>query len=77
MMQLKADGTPNAAYYKKPMNEQQAFSEELVEGVSCTQTMSICARCLSLPMHPYMKDEQIQAVCDSVKKCLCESLQVA
>lgn len=68
MVQLRTDGIPNAIYYKKPMHEQLAFSGKLVETVSCAQTMSICERCLSLPMHPYMEDEQIQAVCDSVKK---------
>ena len=66
--QLGADGIPNAIYYKKPMHEQLAFSKNLAEAVSCAQTMSICERCLSLPMHPYMEDEQIQEVCDSVER---------
>ena len=68
MAQLKADGIPSAVYYKKPMHEQQAFAEGLIEAASYAQTQDICERCLSLPMHPYMEDEQIQAVCDSVKK---------
>lgn len=70
MAQLKADGIPNAVYYKKPMHSQQAFAEGLIEAVSYAQTESICMRCLSLPMHPYMEEAEIQAVCESVRKAL-------
>lgn len=70
MAQLKADGIPCAVYYKKPMHEQQAFAKGLTEAVSCAQTKSISERCLSLPMHPYMEDGQIRAVCESIRKAL-------
>lgn len=70
MAQLNNDGIPSAVYYKKPMHEQQAFAEGLIEAVSCTRTKSICERCLSLPMHPYMEDEQIQSVCESVRRAV-------
>lgn len=68
MEQLRADGIPSAVYYRKPMHEQQAFAGKSAEDVSCAQAESICERCLSLPMHPYMKEEQVQAVCESIKK---------
>lgn len=70
MAQLKADGIPNAVYYKKPMHSQQAFANGLTEAVSCARTESICERCLSLPMHPYMEEAEIRAVCESVRKAL-------
>ena len=67
---LKAEGIPTAVYYKKPMHRQQAFADHLVEAVSCRNTNNICERCLSLPMHPYLEEEQIRAVCDGIKKAL-------
>ena len=68
--QLKADGIPSAVYYKKPMHRQQAFAKALTEAVSCVQTEGICEKCLSLPMHPYMEETEIHAVCESVRKAL-------
>ena len=70
MAQLKAEDIPSAVYYKKPMHEQQAFADGLIEAASYVQTESICERCLSLPMHPYMDDMQIEAVCDSITRVL-------
>lgn len=63
---LKEAGIPTAVYYKKPMHLQQAFAGNLIEAVSCTQTGEICERCLSLPMHPYLEEEQIEAVCERI-----------
>lgn len=70
MARLKADGIPSAVYYKKPMHRQDAFAGQLVSAVPCENTDYICERCLSLPMHPYMEDEEIAAVCSSLKDCL-------
>ena len=66
MAALKEAGIPTAVYYKKPMHLQQAFAGRLVEAVPCTQTEDICERCVSLPIHPYLVEEQIAAVCERV-----------
>ena len=63
---LKEAGIPTAVYYKKPMHLQQAFAGHQIEAVPCVQTEEICERCLSLPMHPYLDEEQIEAVCGQV-----------
>ncbi len=70
---LRENGIPSAVYYKKPMHMQQAFSDRQVEAVSCTRTASICERCLSLPMHPYLEDAQIEAVCGSIREALAQA----
>lgn len=66
MASLKDVGIPTAVYYKKPMHLQQAFAGQLIEAVPCIQTEDICKRCVSLPMHPYLEEEQIEAVCRQV-----------
>lgn len=67
---MKADGIPSAVYYRKPMHRQGAFAENLIQAVSCENTEYICDRCLSLPFHPYMREAEIEAVCDSVKRAI-------
>ena len=66
MAALKEAGIPTAVYYKKPMHLQQAFAGHLIEAVPCVRTEEICQRCVSLPMHPYLEEEQIEAVCGQV-----------
>ena len=66
MADLKEAGIPTAVYYKKPMHLQQAFEGCQVEAVSCAGTEEICGRCVSLPMHPYLEEAQIAAVCERI-----------
>ncbi len=68
--QMKADGIPSAVYYKKPMHRQDAFAAKLIEAVPCENTEYICARCLSLPFHPYLQEAEIEAVCESIKSAV-------
>lgn len=63
---LKEADIPSAVYYKKPMHLQEAFAGKQLEAVSCKETESICERCLALPFHPYMEEEQIRLVCENV-----------
>ena len=68
--QMKADRIPSAVYYKKPMHRQKAFAGNLIQAVSCENTEYVCARCLSLPFHPYLQEAEIEAVCESLKKAV-------
>lgn len=68
--QMKADGIPSAVYYKKPMHRQDAFAAKRIEAVPCENTEYICARCLSLPFHPYLQEAEIEAVCKSIKSAV-------
>lgn len=70
MAQMKADGIPSAVYYRKPMHRQEAFAGMLCGAEHCENTAYICDRCLSLPMHPYMEEAEIRAVCESLKKAV-------
>ena len=64
---LKAQGIPSMVYYPKPMHLQTAFSQT---GNLCPVATSLCSRVLSLPLHPYLTDEQIDTVCAAIRKFL-------
>lgn len=70
---LKDKGIPSMIYYPKPMHKQLAFG--IVEadgtdsyGFDCSVTERLCDTVLSLPMHPYLKDEDIRQVVEAVKE---------
>ena len=61
MKKLKDNGIPSMIYYKKPMHLQKAF-DPLAVHTDCPVTEQICDRCLSLPMGPFVTDEDIRLV---------------
>ena len=69
---LKAEGIPSMVYYPKPMHLQTAFAQtpNRVGGDVCLVATSLCNRVLSLPMHPYLTDEQIETVCTTIRRVL-------
>ncbi len=76
---LKAEGIPSMVYYPKPMHLQTAFSslsfraEPQAESRNldlCPVATSLCSRVLSLPLHPYLTEEQIDTVCSAIRKFL-------
>ena len=73
---LKAAGIPSMVYYPKPMHLQTAFRAEQTLSFRaeprnlCPIATSLCWRVLSLPMHPYITDEEINTVSNAVKAAL-------
>ena len=67
---LKEKGIPSMVYYPKPMHCQQAFGIEGEYGFDCSNTEELCGTVLSLPMHPYLTDEDIKTVVDALKEAL-------
>ena len=66
---LKAAGIPSMVYYPKPMHLQTAFSSchsERSEESCCPVATSLCDRVLSLPMHPYLTEDQMDTVCSAI-----------
>ena len=61
---LKAQGIPSMVYYPKPMHLQTAFAG--LKATSCPTATSLCDRVLSLPMHPYLTEEEIDLVCNAI-----------
>lgn len=67
---LRAAGIPTAIYYQKPMHSQMAFSKYEYDDKDYPVTEDLCGRVLSLPFHPYMKEEEIKAIAEKVKESL-------
>lgn len=65
---LKEKEIPTMIYYPKPMHEQSAFDFLNYPKGSSPATEYLCDRVLSLPMHPYLTDEIIDQICNTVKE---------
>ena len=63
---LKEAGIPSMVYYPKPMHKQEAFSGQTYDDLKLVNTVKLCDTVLSLPMHPYLTDEDINIVVDKV-----------
>ena len=59
---LKTDGVPTNVYYIKPMHKQEAFAETRSAMADCPVTEMLCNTVLCLPIHPYLKDDEIEYV---------------
>jgi UDP-2-acetamido-2-deoxy-ribo-hexuluronate aminotransferase len=64
---LKEQGIPSMIYYIKPMHKQGAFSNLSFDDKDFETTNRLCDTVLSLPMHPYLKEEEINNVCEVIK----------
>lgn len=63
---LKSKGIPSMVYYAKPMHLQGAFEKTKSAIADCLVTENLCKTVLSLPMHPYLKDDEIKEICDNI-----------
>lgn len=62
---LKEKEIPTMVYYPKPMHRQTAF-DGVPEYVDNPVTEKLCETVLSLPMHPYLTDEDMETVAGAV-----------
>ena len=62
---LKEKGIPTMVYYPRCMHEQGAF-EDLPYNGECPTAERLRETVLSLPMHPYLEDEQVKFICENV-----------
>lgn len=67
---LKESSIPSMIYYPKPMHRQQAFADLHCDDAEYGNTIRLCDTVLSLPMHPYMEDEDVEKVAAEVLKWL-------
>ncbi len=64
---LKEAGIPSMVYYMKPMHMQEAFAGTDSARADCPVTEQLCQCVLSLPMHPYMTEEEVKKVTDVLR----------
>lgn len=65
MMQskLKAADIPSMIYYPRGLHQQEAFKWMRLDDSLYQNTIEATKRCLSLPMHPYLKEEEVDQIC--------------
>lgn len=61
-LRLKEYDIPSMVYYQKPMHRQLAFDHSEYNDNEYEVCNRLCDTVLSLPIHPYMKDEEIDEV---------------
>lgn len=59
---MKEKGIPTMVYYAKPLHMQGAFAGTESSIAVCSITEELCNTVLSLPMHPYMTNEDVNVV---------------
>lgn len=67
---LAENSIPSMIYYSKPLHEQLAFKEQHRMYCSLNNTIELCREVLSLPMHPYMGNQDIELVCSNISTCI-------
>lgn len=70
MASMKEMGIPTMIYYPTPMHEQTAFKVNPCVNCGCENSELYSKTVMSLPMHPYLTEEEINTVVDAFKKSL-------
>lgn len=73
---LKDQGIPTMIYYIKPMHKQGAFNDLTFNEEDYTVTNRLSDTVLSLPMHPYLKFEEIKEVTNAIKQFMKKEVTV-
>ncbi len=73
---LKEHHVPSMIYYAKPIHKQKAFCQNqdtvCADDLNYKNTISLCGKVLSLPMHPYMSERDVDYVTETVNRGLNE-----
>jgi dTDP-4-amino-4,6-dideoxygalactose transaminase len=64
---LKNFEIPSMIYYIKPMHKQTAFSDMEYEEKDYEITNELSNTVLSLPMHPYLSEDDVDKICEVIK----------
>ena len=67
---LTEKSIPSMVYYPKQMHNQEAFAYMNKYGIDYSVTNKLCDTVLSLPIHPYISDEDIKTVLSVIKEFL-------
>ncbi|MFZ5571249.1 MAG: DegT/DnrJ/EryC1/StrS family aminotransferase [Thermodesulfobacteriota bacterium] len=67
---LADNGIPTAVYYQKPLHLQNAFSHLGYSPGDMPVSEAVSNDIFSLPMHPYLDDEQIDRICGIIGEAL-------
>jgi dTDP-4-amino-4,6-dideoxygalactose transaminase len=65
---LKEMGVPSMIYYPTPMHGQTAYKNLNLPAGYCPVAQQLCQTVLSLPLHPYISEEEIEKVCEGIER---------
>lgn len=65
---LKEKGVPTAVHYPIPLSLQECFAYLGYREGDLPVAESVAEKIMSLPMHPYLSDEQINYICEALKE---------
>ena len=63
---LNTKNIPNAIYYRIPLHLQRVYSNLNYKKGDFPVSEDISSRIISLPMHPYLSQDEIEIVCDVI-----------
>ena len=66
MQALSDQNIPSGIYYQIPLHKQLAFSDGISKNLEYTE--SLCEKVLSIPMHPYLRSEEIEKVTKTINE---------
>lgn len=69
-LRLKEADVPSMVYYPKPMHKQTAFHNSCITVNDCQKTENLCNQVLSLPMGPYLRNDDIQYISSVLEKSI-------
>lgn len=70
--ELREQGIPSMIYYHKPLHAQTVFNAMKSLYEDNTITYDYCNRVLSLPMHPYLGEEEQKKITNIIRKSVCD-----
>ena len=70
MAACKAQGVPTQIYYPTPLHQQSAYADMPQAPGGCPVSAELCAKVVSLPMHPYLSETDQDRVIGAVRGAL-------
>ncbi len=64
---LDEQGIGNAVYYPKPLHQQTGYGHYHHESMEMSRTDWLSSRVLSLPMHPYLSNAEVDRVIETIR----------
>ena len=62
-VKLKENGIPSMIYYPRGLHQQEAYKWMNLNDEIYPNTVEATKRCLSLPMHPYLSEADVDMIC--------------
>ena len=63
MQALQKEGIPSMIYYKIPLHLQKAYASLGYKPGDFPVSEDLSSRIFALPMHPYLKEEELERIC--------------